>query len=93
MVTPTEMIDLLAKAIQAHEGVNALAADVVEALGAPDFTEAVKLEGGAVAAIQKRVGDAWAQDASNVAYIQALFTRIGEIGPAAGVDIRVLFPG
>jgi hypothetical protein len=90
-MTPTQMMDLLGDAVRAHSAEADLASDIVDALGADDFVRAIMAEGGIMAALQKRLGDAWANDKDNVAYIQRLLTLVAQIAAQRGIDVRPLF--
>lgn len=91
-VTPTQMIDYLAEAISKKIDVNDLAPDIVEGLSDPNFAAALVAEGGAIAAISKRLGEAFATVPENVGYVQRLFQTVAQIAQANKVDVRPLFP-
>jgi len=91
-VSPTEMIDILANEMREKTSENDLAESIVEALTVRDFVEAIVGEGGALVALQRRLGAEWAQNSENVAYLQRVFTAVGQIAKAKNVDVRPLFP-
>ena len=90
-VSPSEMVDMLADSIRSRTDEKELAPDIVEAFGEPEFISALKAEGGILPAIKARLGEEWAQDAANVAYIQRLFTIVDQIAVQKGMDLRALF--
>lgn len=92
-ITAAQMLDLLAKEISERADPNEIAASIVEALGDADFAAEIQSAGGLIAALRPRVGEQWANDPANVAYIQRLFQIIGARAQAAGMNVaEVLRP-
>lgn len=79
------ILDEMAKAIGARTAPDDLAPDIVEVLGAPDFVEAIKSEGGLLSVLSKRLPQAWGSDPVNATYVRDLSQKIVVLAGQKGI--------
>lgn len=86
-IPAAQVIDMMGQGVGAHEPVETFAPDIVQALGHPEFVAELKGEGGVIAALQKRLGPAWANDVGNRQYLETLLSRVAGLARAASIDL------
>ena len=86
-MTASQMLDVLAQEIRELADPNDLAESIVESIGSPEFVTQTQHEGGLIDALRKRLGEAWAGNPANVAYVQRLFATVEGLAKSRGVDI------
>jgi hypothetical protein len=87
-MTASQMLDVLAQEIRELADPNDLSESIVEAIGDAEFVGQVRGEGGLIEALRKRLGDTWAQNPANLAYVQRLFATVESLAKSRGVDIN-----
>lgn len=86
-IPATQVIDMMAQGVNSHEPADGFAPDIVQALGQGEFVAELKTEGGMIAALQKRLGAAWANDVGNRQYLEGLLARVAGLAKTNGVDL------
>lgn len=86
-IPAAEVINMMAQGVNSHEPAEGFAPDIVQALGQPEFVTELKGEGGMIAALQKRLGAAWANDVGNRQYLEGLLARVAGLAKTNGVDL------